>query len=353
MKMIFVVGASRSGTSMLNMVLGMNSDVKALNELHYFGDLWSHLNKNEQMTTEKLSKNATRLLARHFIGYWGGAPTELHCRIAAEIVDGLEPHQRNNKDLFPAVMEWIAGDSDVEFVSEQTPRNIFFASEILKSYPNANVIQIVRDPRGVLVSQKRRWRRKFMGVKIVPWREVARNWVNYHPITISKLWKKAAKLGIALEAHPRFMQVRYEDIAGNPQEQISSICEFIGLEYHEGMLNVLEQGSSNRLNVKKSVGISADFVEAWRGILTRGEMAYCEKITKIEMEHFGYERLAGNFPLASILLSTLLFPVHAIGVLLINPTRALQQFRSYIGKWIVTIEKYGAIYFLWRTHTIS
>lgn len=32
---IFIVGSSRSGTTMLNRMLGQNDNVEALNELHY------------------------------------------------------------------------------------------------------------------------------------------------------------------------------------------------------------------------------------------------------------------------------------------------------------------------------
>ena len=37
--LVFIVGASRSGTTMLNRILGNHRAVAGLNELHYFGEL--------------------------------------------------------------------------------------------------------------------------------------------------------------------------------------------------------------------------------------------------------------------------------------------------------------------------
>ena len=40
-KMLFVVGNSRSGTTMMGRILGNHPDVFTFGELHFFGQLWS------------------------------------------------------------------------------------------------------------------------------------------------------------------------------------------------------------------------------------------------------------------------------------------------------------------------
>ena len=39
--MVFVVGNSRSGTTMMGRILGNHPDVYTFGELHFFGQLWS------------------------------------------------------------------------------------------------------------------------------------------------------------------------------------------------------------------------------------------------------------------------------------------------------------------------
>lgn len=46
---------------------------------------------------------------------------------------------------------------------------------------------MVRDPRDVLLSQKYKWKIRFLGANNIPYREVLRCWANYHPIAIAKL----------------------------------------------------------------------------------------------------------------------------------------------------------------------
>ena len=58
-KQIFIVGCSRSGTTMMGRILGKNPSVFTFRELHFFGTLWTQasnqeLTKNEQI--ELLSK---------------------------------------------------------------------------------------------------------------------------------------------------------------------------------------------------------------------------------------------------------------------------------------------------------
>ena len=51
---IFVVGSSRSGTTMMGRILAKNPSVFTFRELHFFGTIWTNnnnreLNKNEQI----------------------------------------------------------------------------------------------------------------------------------------------------------------------------------------------------------------------------------------------------------------------------------------------------------------
>lgn len=331
-KMVFIVGASRSGTTMMNRVLGNHSQILALNELHYFGDLWAPGPKITPLNDTELRTMAARLLARHTHGIWQGAPSEMETRQASEIVAQLDDGQKNGRDLFCAVIDRIASEHDKSIISEQTPRNIFYAHLLLEYYPDAYVIQLVRDPRAVLASQKGRWRRKWLGGKNTPWAETIRVWANYHPITMCKLWRKSVQAGLPLASHPRFMGLRFEDLVSSPQSYIEKICGFLGIEYQPGMENVPQIGSSSRNNIENRRGISADVLQAWKNNLTTGEIAFCEKITADMMSKYEYQPVTSRIPLFSTAYILLLFPLHLLGVIITNPKRALIQLRAYFNK---------------------
>ena len=60
-KQIFVVGSSRSGTTMMGRILGNHSDVFTFKELHFFGTIWTN-NSNQDLNRKKQIDLLSRLL---------------------------------------------------------------------------------------------------------------------------------------------------------------------------------------------------------------------------------------------------------------------------------------------------
>ncbi|MGY8951594.1 MAG: sulfotransferase, partial [Flavobacteriales bacterium] len=50
-KQIFIVGSSRSGTTMMGRILANHSDIFTFKELHFFGTIWT--NNSESNLDEK------------------------------------------------------------------------------------------------------------------------------------------------------------------------------------------------------------------------------------------------------------------------------------------------------------
>ena len=45
-----------------------------------------------------------------------------------------------------------------------------------------------------------------------------RNWVNYHPVTMAKLWIGATDAALRLRGHDRVMLLRFEDLIADAEE---------------------------------------------------------------------------------------------------------------------------------------
>ena len=74
-------------------------------------------------------------------------------------------------ELFSAFLLYEALLNGKTIPCDQTPRNVFYIDEILKFYPQAKIINMIRDPRDVLLSQKRKWKRRFLGGTDLPIKE--------------------------------------------------------------------------------------------------------------------------------------------------------------------------------------
>jgi hypothetical protein len=329
-RIVFVTGASRSGTTMLSRVLGNHSQIRGLRELHFFGDLFGSADSGplEQAELERL---AATVFSRQDREVWGTEPTELERRRATTLCERLAPAQRTGYGVFDAALASLAADTGKQITCEQTPRNIFYAANILGSLPDARVVHIVRDPRAVLASQKNRWKLRKLGAKHVPLHETIRTWVNYHPVTMAKLWITATNAALRLSDHPRFKLVRFEDLVASPEVQVRELCEFLQVPFEPEMILVPRWGSSNVKSDTGEKGLSKEVLDQWQTILTDGELRIVERMAAGLLKRFAYPpRSQGRFRTSSLLRQTLSYPFHLAGVALTNPRRAWIQARAIL-----------------------
>jgi omega-hydroxy-beta-dihydromenaquinone-9 sulfotransferase len=341
---IFVTGASRSGTTMLSRILANHSAILGLNELHFFGDLFDVAKSATPAKAHELEHMAAAIIARQSRGIWGSGPTPAERLRAKSICEALPVPRRNGFGVFAAVLRALSQESRKLMACEQTPRNVFYAEHILGAFQDARVIHIVRDlgafqdarvihivrdPRAVLASQKNRWKLRHLGARNVPWTELLRTWVNYHPITASKLWASATARALRLVGHPRFMLTRFEDVLSDPQRQVTEICKFLGIDFESPMLEVNQWGSSNLQHELHKKGISKEVMSQWETSLTAGELAISEHMSQELMQRLNYQAtLGGSVPALQALPHLLTYPVHLLGIMLANPRRAWIQLQA-------------------------
>lgn len=328
---IFVTGASRSGTTMLARILGSHSSIMMFNEMHYFGADWDPYDATREFSEQRLAALAGELLARQNHGLWQDGPSADECAWGRRLVEDLPEGERGPAEVFAAVLARLSADAGKTFPCEQTPRNIYYAERLLEIYPNARFVHIVRDPRAVLASQKNRWQVRRLGAPHVPISEVLRIRVNYHPYTMTNLWVKATDEALRLDGHARFKMVRFEDLAADAAGSIREVCSFLGLQFEPGMLHIPHWGSSNVVSDSNQKGVSAEVVSKWRDSLSPGEIRTCEKAAGNLMQKLGYATESpdrgGTLSLIPSLLS---YPLHLIGVAALNPARAWIHVRELL-----------------------
>ncbi len=329
---LFVTGASRSGTTMLARMFGGHSRILALNETHYFGSLCDPENAHAVVSESTAEELATALISRHRRGLWCGVPTAQERFEAAAIISGLSLAERNPFEIFFTAARYLAAESGKAVACEQTPRNIFYARKLLERYPGAYVVHIVRDPRGVLASQKNRWKLRELGAAHLPAREMIRNRINYHPITICRLWTEANNEAVGLEGHERFRIVRFEDLAAAPEEKARELCHLLQVSFEPQMLDLPQWGSSNLSHTSESRGVSKDVVDRWGRVLSPSEVQVCEAMTAGLMSRFGYVlHTSGSLKSLKAIPSFLSYPFHVAAVLAFNPSRAMIQMKALYG----------------------
>lgn len=328
-KLVFVTGASRSGTTMLSRILGKADRCLALNELHFFGDLVPLTGDSTDLQREQAYSVVAMTLARHHRDFWVKNPTQEERADARRLVDALDDEELNAETLFAVTMSEIRRNAGVDLLCEQTPRNIFYARFLLRVFPNAQIVHVVRDPRAVLASQKNRYRMRKLGGRNVPTREIVRLWLNYHPITMTRLWLSATREAIAMSDVERFRIVRYEDLIDRPESTVRGLCANLEIGFQPLMLDVPHWGSST-VSHSSGGGISSASLEKWRTVLNSTEIAYCDSRTKAERDAFGYDQSQVRTSPGGILRFLLRLPIHVVGVLISNPRRMMVQLKAML-----------------------
>jgi exopolysaccharide biosynthesis WecB/TagA/CpsF family protein len=330
--LIFITGASRSGTTLLSFVLRNHADVLGLRELQYFGEAWDPRDVERRFTPAEACEAAARLFAHQQLGMLNHRVDPEHRRAGSALVRQLGGAAADPAELFLSAVKSIAQAAGKSIPCEQTPRYIFYAPALLERYPQAHVVHLVRDPRAVMASQKNRWRRRSLAAKgVVPRYESLRVWVNYHPFTVARLWAQATRAALELRDHPRCTLLRYEDLVTQPEATVRGLCERLELTFDPRMLEVGQVNSSHDSMIGGAPsGMRPEAIDRWRRVLTAAETAVTEKACGQLMQRFGYAPVAQRRRLLNDLGFRLSFIGHLGAVMLVNPRRAAVQARALL-----------------------
>lgn len=317
---IFVVGSSRSGTTMMGRILGRHQDIFTFHELHFFEQLWSPSSTIKKLSPKDAAELGSRLLLIERDGYFAKKnPCQPYFDEAANFLTASDV---DGADVFGGFLKYETLKNKKKISCDQTPRNVFYVDEILSLYPDAKIVAMVRDPRDVLLSQKNKWRRRFLGAKNIPLMEAIRSRINYHPYTISKLWGATAREILRHKDNPRVMCVKFESLLESPEPLVRKICEFLGIEFNSQMLNVPKIGSSLGNDQPKSVGINSERSEAWRnGGLNSTEIWLCERVNTLVMQKCNYLESRAHPNYIRVSLYFIVFPLQILCALVLNLRR--------------------------------
>ena len=319
--MIFIVGNSRSGTTMMGRIFGKHPSVYTFGELHFFGQLCA-----PPFSSELPRKTAMELAAQlHCIqreGYRTYGNPRRFLKEAQAFLENLVTYPETPAALFEAFLCHEAAENNGTIPCDQTPRNVFYIADILELYVEARIINMIRDPRDVLLSQKKKWKRRFLGGSDIPIKEMLRDWMNYHPITVSHIWCTAVNAADQFAQHERVISVYFEELLTHPQKTIKSLCNFVGITYTDEMLQVPQVGSSVSEDQPQQLGINPHRAHSWQeGELSSAEIYFNQTITANLMKKHNYNSVSIQPNVVTLIFHLLTFPVKLGGAFLFNLDR--------------------------------
>ncbi len=223
----FVVGVNRSGTTLLRLMLDAHPELAIPAETHFLPRLIARWRRLEERGVPEPDRRGAlvRLITRH--PRWpdlelGAAELSEHLAALAPI--GLA-------DVARALYVVHARSRGKERWGDKTPAYLEHMGTIACTLEEARFVHLIRDGRDVAVS-----------LAEVSWgtndaAEAARTWAGQI---------RAGRLAAAQLDLGRYMEVRYEELVGEPHRVLREIAELIELPWNDSMLRYYE-GAYERL----------------------------------------------------------------------------------------------------------
>lgn len=291
MKLLLVVGSSRSGTTMTARIVGRSPMVKTFEELHYVNEIVPCEKLDQELPPDE-AKRAWALLdwrLKH-----GLFKRERRADATGDDQERSVVRDASRREtgagLLLRFLTMHADKPTAKFVVEQTPVNLQYLSNFVSALPDVYALCPIRDPRDVLLSQKNRWRRRQLGGRGYSTFELVRNWVNYQPALLALMWRRDAILAKRYARdNQRFYCFRFEDLISAPESIVREICAFLDIPFERELLQVPMRGSSISHDEQEQTGIRETVAGRWKEGLSPGEVWLCERIAGDVMARYGYE----------------------------------------------------------------
>ena len=255
---IFIFSLPRSGSTLLQRVIASHPDVATTAEpwllLPMFGAL----------------------------GFLGTCAEYNHEGASRAITKFAEKLPNGTQDYFDAIQffacnlyEKSAGDK--KFFLDKTPRYHVISAEIMRAFPDAKFVFLIRHPMAMYASIIQTWK-------------YSHNFNYDLYLGFDKLYQSLKSTSIPIHL------VRYEELITSPQQIVQSICKYLGLDFQNDMLNNFSQVEFSNDAMGNPVPQQTNRKQIYSDSLDKWQIFLCEnfmrkKLALSYLNYIGEERM--------------------------------------------------------------
>jgi len=302
----FILGAPRSGTSLIARMLNSHSDIAVPDETKIFQTFAPLLPLyGDLRQPARLQRLVADVVAWRWVRRLPSPP-----QYDAVLERVARPELGA---VFEAVLSVWAEQQGKACWGDKTPNNLYFWPIIETSFPRATIVHIVRDGRDVALSQIK----APFGPKTIA--AAAERWVGFV--------KRIRAIG---ERHGsnRYVEIRYEDLLAQPHATITQVLQLIGQPFDPAVLQFhmdarpVDTDPVNDANIQRP--LKTENSGKWKSGVERRKIEIFESIGGAMLEECGYRRATTASPISPIERAMRRYVEH-------GPAKALAMLRNRSG----------------------
>lgn len=213
-RLVFLIGAPRSGTTLTMRMLGSHPKIHAPAEPHLMPPL-AHLGFHERVDTAPYDPVITQLGLRSLV---------------AELPNGeadyLDALRKATDHLYEQSLAANGADHSVLFL-DKTPAYALVLDFLARLYPNARYLVLTRQPMAIWSSI------------IDSFFDGDHESAHAHNPILERYVPAIARF--LRDASVPILHLRYEDLVADPETHMAKVCEFIGIEFDPDIVNYGER----------------------------------------------------------------------------------------------------------------
>jgi len=284
---LFIVGCSRSGTTLLRLMLTQHSELhippesEFLLSLHDQADLYGSFDAPHQRWFFIRDLQTTEVsMGAYAFPIFGLNIHEAEAAIAARAPTDFA-------GAAAALFEASAREHGKSRWGDKTPHYVRHIDWLSQAFPEAQFLHMIRDGRDVARSRVEAGFTTSM-------RRSARHW--------KEEVQKGRRAGRDLPPS-RYRELFYEDLVRDPRSTLREVCEWIHLEYTDRMLHFDREGDApipdehEHLHDNVNNPVDESRAQAWTRSLASRDVADVEDVAGDLLDALGYERVGARVPL--------------------------------------------------------
>jgi len=275
-KKIFATGTMRTGGSLVQNLISVNSEVIMFSGLvNYFRFIYK---KYDPLTAENVERMINHFVIR--VKYRRGFNLDANI-----IISNILNKEITYASCYDEVMKGLLNYTDKKIWGEYVTLGWRYIPTFIDMYPQGKVLHVYRDLRAIISS--------FGRMTNMPgdlYLNVIFNWID----SVNHIMQYGRSM-----PKDRYMAVKFESIHEDPDSYVRSICDFLEIRFEKAMVDPKRwQGLFDKkfvdanissYTMKKVYGFDYQRTQKWQSEIKDWELFLAEYFAREQMQYLGYD----------------------------------------------------------------